>query len=175
VGLYSLPAANRSAAFDYNPLTLAHFKKETGIDAKKFPKNEPKEWKIWQDWKTRQVTEVVEELRRNCSQKRPKWEISAAVFPDIEENLRVKQQDWKVGRKKATSTRFCRCSTAPITRARRNLGERFSPRRVRENENLSGDFHRAFLHAKRKKYDERYLDFEKNSNSTASDFSPRKV
>jgi uncharacterized lipoprotein YddW (UPF0748 family) len=27
--------------------------------------------------------------------KQPRWEISAAVFPDLKENLRVKQQNWK--------------------------------------------------------------------------------
>lgn len=82
--------------FDYNPLTLAQFTKETKLDARKLSaKDTPKEWQIWQDWKTRQVTEVVRELGEIVRKKQPKWEISAAVFPDIEQNLRVKQQDWK--------------------------------------------------------------------------------
>jgi uncharacterized lipoprotein YddW (UPF0748 family) len=82
--------------FDYNPLTLVAFQKETGLDAKKLSaKDTPKEWRVWQDWKTRQVTEVVKELGEVVRKKQPRWEISAAVFPDLPENLRVKQQDWK--------------------------------------------------------------------------------
>jgi uncharacterized lipoprotein YddW (UPF0748 family) len=84
------------AMFDYNPKTLEQFQKETGLDARKLsPKETPKEWRAWQDWKTRQVTEVVRELGEIVRKKQPRWEISAAVFPDIEENLRVKMQDWK--------------------------------------------------------------------------------
>jgi uncharacterized lipoprotein YddW (UPF0748 family) len=90
------PLQYPESPFDYNPLTLAQFTKETKIDARKIsPKANPKEWRIWQDWKTRQVTEVVKELGEVVRKKQSKWEISAAVFPDIEQNLRVKQQDWK--------------------------------------------------------------------------------
>lgn len=90
------PLQYPESPFDYNPLTLAAFQKETKLDARKLSaKDAPKEWKIWQDWKTRQVTEVVKELGEIVRKKQPKWEISAAVFPNIEENLRVKQQDWK--------------------------------------------------------------------------------
>ena len=35
------------------------------------------------------------ELGEVVRKKQPRWEISAAVFPDLEQNLRVKQQDWK--------------------------------------------------------------------------------
>ena len=90
------PLQTADAPFDYNPLTLAQFQKETGLDARKLSAKEtPKEWKRWQDWKTGQVTEVVRELAEIVRRKQPEWEISAAVFPGIEENLRVKQQDWK--------------------------------------------------------------------------------
>ena len=85
------------APFDYSPDALERFKKETGgLDARKLSAKEtPKEWRAWQDWKTRQVTEVVKELSEIVRKKRPRWEISAAVFADLQENLRVKQQDWK--------------------------------------------------------------------------------
>ncbi len=90
------PLQTGEAPFDYNPLTLAQFQRETKLDAAKLSaKDTPQQWKIWQDWKTRQVTETVEELGAVVRQKRPKWEISAAVFANIEENLRLKQQDWK--------------------------------------------------------------------------------
>jgi uncharacterized lipoprotein YddW (UPF0748 family) len=90
------PLQTGDAPFDYNPLTLAQFQTETKLDAAKLSaKDTPQQWKIWQDWKTRQVTETVEELGAVVRQKRPKWEVSAAVFANIEENLRLKQQDWK--------------------------------------------------------------------------------
>jgi uncharacterized lipoprotein YddW (UPF0748 family) len=90
------PLQTPESPFDYNPLTLSAFQKETGLDAKKLDaKQTPKEWKIWQDWKTGQVTQTVKELAEIVRKNQPGWEISAAVFPDIEQNLRVKQQDWK--------------------------------------------------------------------------------
>ena len=90
------PLQTESASFDYNPQTLTQFKRETKLDARKLsPRTTPNEWKKWQDWKTGQVTETVRELGAVVRRIRPTWEISAAVFPDINENLRVKQQDWK--------------------------------------------------------------------------------
>lgn len=90
------PLHSPEAPFDYNPKTLAEFQKETGIDARRIDaKKTPKEWLAWQQWKTRQVTEVVKELAEVVRKRRPDWQISAAVFPDIEQNLKVKMQDWK--------------------------------------------------------------------------------
>lgn len=90
------PYQTPDSQFDYNPLTLAAFQKESGLDARKLDaKLTPREWRVWQDWKTRQVTETVKELGEIVRKKQPHWEISAAVFPSIEENLRLKQQDWK--------------------------------------------------------------------------------
>jgi uncharacterized lipoprotein YddW (UPF0748 family) len=89
------PLQYTEAPFDYNPLTLESFKKDTGIDARAInQKGNTKEWETWQNWKARQVTEVVKDLGELVRARRPKWEISAAVFPAIEENLRLKQQDW---------------------------------------------------------------------------------
>ena len=82
-------------------MPLARFTKDTGQDATKLStKGTPKEWRIWQDWKTRQVTEVVAELGAIVRKKRPEWVISAAVFPSLEENLRLKMQDWNDWAKK---------------------------------------------------------------------------
>jgi len=95
------PLQSPESPFDYNPSTLAQFQKETKLDARKLSaKDTPQQWKIWQDWKTRQVTETVKELAEIVRRKQPKWEISAAVFANIEENLRLKQQDWKDWAKK---------------------------------------------------------------------------
>jgi uncharacterized lipoprotein YddW (UPF0748 family) len=90
------PLQTDEAAFDYNPLALRQFKKESGLDAARLDAaGTPAERKIWQDWKTRQVTDTVRELSSAVRKIQPRWEISAAVFPDIQQNLRAKQQDWR--------------------------------------------------------------------------------
>lgn len=90
------PVHRPEALFDYSAGALAKFTKDTSLDARKLSvKDTPKEWRIWQDWKTRQVTEVVAELGTIVRKKRPNWIISAAVFPGLEENLRIKMQDWR--------------------------------------------------------------------------------
>lgn len=84
------------APFDYSKDALERFTKDTSLDATSLSAREtPKQWRVWQDWKTRQVTEVVAELGSIVRKKRPEWIISAAVFPSLEENLRLKMQDWK--------------------------------------------------------------------------------
>lgn len=90
------PVHWNEAPFDYSADALAKFTKETSLDATKLSaKDTPKEWKTWQDWKVKQVTEVVTELGSIVRKQRPDWIISAAVFPSLEENLRLKMQDWK--------------------------------------------------------------------------------
>jgi uncharacterized lipoprotein YddW (UPF0748 family) len=86
------PVHWNEAPFDYSTDALMQFQKATGLDARKLsPKD--KGWKLWQDWKTQQVTEVVKQLNDVVRKLRPKWIISAAVFPGFEENLRLKMQD----------------------------------------------------------------------------------
>ncbi len=47
------PLQTPESPFDYSPLTLAAFQKETSLDAKKLDaKQTPKEWRVWQDWKS---------------------------------------------------------------------------------------------------------------------------
>lgn len=88
------PLHSSEISFDYNPDALNQFQKETKLDPRKLSAKEtPTEWKIWQNWKTRQVNEFVKELAETVRNKQPKWEISAAVFPSFEENLRLKMQD----------------------------------------------------------------------------------
>ena len=90
------PVHWEDAPFDYSKDALERFTKDTSLDAMKLSaKSTPKEWLMWQDWKTWQVTEVVAELGAIVRKKRPEWVISAAVFPSLEENLRLKMQDWK--------------------------------------------------------------------------------
>ena len=88
------PAHTPQAPFDYSADALRQFRAATGLDARKLsPDATPREWLRWQGWKTEQVTEVVRQLGHTVRSVRPRWVISAAVFPGFEEDLRVKMQD----------------------------------------------------------------------------------
>lgn len=88
------PAHTPGAAFDYNPDALAQFTRATKLDARKLsPETTPREWRRWQDWKTAQVTDAVGELTGAIRRLRPRYIISAAIFPGFEEDLRLKMQD----------------------------------------------------------------------------------
>lgn len=88
------PTHVKGAAFDYSPDALRKFKLATNLDARKLsPDGTPREWQRWQDWKTSQVTQAVRELSGAIRRVRPRMIISAAVFPDFEEDLRIKMQD----------------------------------------------------------------------------------
>ncbi len=77
--------------FDYSADALAQFTKDTKLDAKLLKTDA--EQKIWQDWKTQKVTEVVKLLSDEVKKKRAAWQISVAVFPDFTNTLKVKMQD----------------------------------------------------------------------------------
>jgi len=152
------PLQTADAPFDYNPLTLARFQKETGLDARKLSAKEtPKEWKRWQDWKIGQVTEVVRELAEIVRRKRPEWEISAAVFPGIEENLRVKQQDWKSwAEKDYVDALLPMLYSADYNRVE-SWAKEFRSEVAPETKIYPAIFIGHFYNDKENKYDERYL------------------
>ncbi len=159
------PLQYPESPFDYNPLTLAAFKKETKLDAKKLDaKQTPKEWKIWQDWKTRQVTETVRELAAIVRRNQPQWEISAAVFPDIEQNLRVKQQDWKSWAEKgyvdALLPMLYSTDYAKVENWAKDFRRDVAPR----TKIYPAIFIGHFYNLKEKKYDLRYLQVQKKYN-----------
>ncbi|HEY8562513.1 MAG TPA: family 10 glycosylhydrolase [Pyrinomonadaceae bacterium] len=90
------PLHDAAQSFDYSADALGRFRKETGIDARAIsPTADPAARQRWREWKTRQVTETVAALTTIVRRKRPGWKISAAVYPDLDENLRARQQDWK--------------------------------------------------------------------------------
>lgn len=85
------PLHSPEAPFDFSADALRRFRADTKLDARNLRSETEK--RVWQDWKTRQVTEVVELLSREIKRKQPAWEISVAVFPDFANTLRVKMQD----------------------------------------------------------------------------------
>jgi uncharacterized lipoprotein YddW (UPF0748 family) len=159
------PLQTEAAAFDYNPLALAQFKKETGIDATRISaKTEPQKWRVWQDWKTRQVTEVVRELGAIVRRKRPNWEISAAVFPDIEENLRVKQQDWKDWSKKGYIDALLPMLYSTNYQKVETWANDFRRDASAKTKIYPAIFIGHFYNEKENKFDRRYLDIERKFN-----------
>lgn len=89
---YPSHTANRS--FDYSPDALRQFKTATGLDAKQLSITKtPKDWERWQDWKTAQVTNAVREMAAVIRQANPHLILSAAVFPDFAQDLKIKMQD----------------------------------------------------------------------------------
>jgi len=153
------PLQTADAPFDYNPLTLAQFKKETGLDARKLSAKEtPKEWKRWQDWKTVQVTEVVRDLAEIVRRKRPDWEISAAVFPDIEQNLRVKQQDWKGWAEKGYVDALLPMLYSTDYNRVETWAKEFRRDVAPKTKIYPAIFIGHFYNAKENKFDKRYLD-----------------
>lgn len=152
------PLQTDHAAFDYNPLTLARFQKETNLDAGKLSaKATPREWRLWQDWKTRQVTETVEELARIVRRNQPRWEISAAVFPDIENNLHVKQQDWKTWSEKKLVDALLPMLYNPIYERVETWAKDFKKDAAPGTRVYPAFFINHFYDQKGGKYDARYL------------------
>jgi uncharacterized lipoprotein YddW (UPF0748 family) len=98
------PLHNGQQNFDFSADALAQFKKETNLDARNLKDADDK--LIWQEWKTRQVTKIVEEFNKIVRAKRPNWEISVAVFPGFENTLKVKMQDSRSWAKKGYINAF---------------------------------------------------------------------
>jgi uncharacterized lipoprotein YddW (UPF0748 family) len=88
------PTHTPEAPFDYNLDALNRFRRATGLDARRLSQTgTPADWLRWEQWKTGQVTSVVRELSKTIRAVRPSLIISAAVFPDFAQDLRVKMQD----------------------------------------------------------------------------------
>ncbi len=85
------PLHDNKQNFDFSKDALARFSKEKKLDAQNLKSDAERQ--IWQDWKTKQVTETVESFNKIIRKTRPNWEISVAVFPGFEHTLKVKMQD----------------------------------------------------------------------------------
>jgi uncharacterized lipoprotein YddW (UPF0748 family) len=82
------------AVFDYSRDAIRQFKRASGLSARDLsPDKTPVEWGRWQTWKAEQVTSALRELSGAIRISRPDMVISAAVYPDFEEDLRLKMQD----------------------------------------------------------------------------------
>ena len=159
------PLHDAAQSFDYGADALRQFRKATGIDARKIsPVKNPAEWNRWQNWKTRQVTAVVRELGGIVRKKRPGWKISAAVFPDIAENLRVKQQDWKTWSEKGDVDALLPMLYSPDPGRVETWAKDFRAQVSRKTEIYPALFINHFYDARDKKLNDRYLKLAENFN-----------
>ena len=58
------------------------------------PDTHPGEWRRWDTWREDRVTSFVAAAHARLHAARPGITVSAAIFPDHEESLREKHQDW---------------------------------------------------------------------------------
>ena len=88
--------------YDYNLINRAEFSRRYGFDPKKVVDGEPhlgeslevRRRKVWEKWRTDQVTMLVEQIRDTISKMKPRVQLSAAVKPEIERAYRQHGQDW---------------------------------------------------------------------------------
>ncbi|TKG89053.1 hypothetical protein EYV94_26210 [Puteibacter caeruleilacunae] len=77
--------------FCYCDRCTAKFKKQTGKDPKTInPNDHPDLWKQWEAFRIANVDRIVSKIRNRF----PKITLSADVFPDVEQSLINKKQNW---------------------------------------------------------------------------------
>jgi uncharacterized lipoprotein YddW (UPF0748 family) len=92
-----------ATTWGYSPATRSLFKQKTGADPLALdPKKEAELWQQWQDFKTGQINDFVQDaraLQKRVQAKRkqtaPTLQLSAAVFPGTQGKL-TKHQDWRL-------------------------------------------------------------------------------
>jgi uncharacterized lipoprotein YddW (UPF0748 family) len=159
------PLHDAAQSFDYNPDALKQFQKETGIDARTIScEKDAANCQAWQRWKTRQVTAVVRELGAIVRKKRPRWVISAAVFPDIAENLRLKQQDWKTWSQKGYVDALLPMLYSPDLNRVESWAKEFRAQVSTRTKIYPALFINHFYGARDKKLNARFLQLSENFN-----------
>lgn len=152
------PLHNDSQKFDFSENALTKFETETKLDAKNL-KND-RERKIWQDWKTRQIDEIVESFNKIVRQKCPKWEISVAVFPDFENTLRVKMQDSRLWARKNWINAIYPMLYSPVYKTVEKWASEFRREIPKETKVNATFFISHFYNAKTRQTDERFLQLQ---------------
>ena len=103
-------------------------------------------------------TETVKELAVIIRKNQPRWEISAAVFPDIKQNLRVKQQDWKTWSEKGYVDALLPMLYSTDYNRVESWAKEFRRLIAPKTKIYPAIFIGHFYNAKENKYDKRYLN-----------------
>jgi uncharacterized lipoprotein YddW (UPF0748 family) len=88
--------------YDYSLINRAEFSRRFGFDPLKFRNDtsevegdlQERRRKVWEKWRTDQITLLVEQIRAMLTELNPKVQLSAAVKPEIERAYRQHGQDW---------------------------------------------------------------------------------
>lgn len=84
-----------ATTWGYTPIARALFKARSGVDPTEItPQKAPELWAEWNVFKTRQVDRFVQKANSLIRIRRPDLPISAAIFPQPEESLVRKHQNW---------------------------------------------------------------------------------
>jgi uncharacterized lipoprotein YddW (UPF0748 family) len=96
---YPVPFLPRSSfnkyglTYGYGEENVKRFKEETGLDSLSMPDNNENSL-IWDDWKRKQVTDLVDKLAKNIKNKYPGMLVSCAVLPSADTAFSASFQDW---------------------------------------------------------------------------------
>lgn len=77
----------------YHPAVRAEFAARYGADPLTLSDSSPLK-AAWDDWRRQQVTTVLRRAAAVARLARPGVQVSAAVFPDLDEAIRLRYQDW---------------------------------------------------------------------------------
>lgn len=76
---------------DYSTYSREEFKKESGVDPLAInPTDHPVQWEQWQKWRENVITNFVRKIRWE----NPEVLLSADIFPDIDDAIKTKMQNW---------------------------------------------------------------------------------
>jgi len=76
---------------DYSDVSREKFKEYSGVDPLTInPADNPEQWEAWRLWREQNITNFVKKIRWE----NPEILLSADIFPDIEEALKTKMQNW---------------------------------------------------------------------------------
>lgn len=76
---------------DYSDYSRTEFKKVSGVDPLGIdPAGHPEKWEEWQKWRENVITNFVKRIRWE----NPEVLLSADIFPDIDDAVKTKMQNW---------------------------------------------------------------------------------
>ncbi len=80
-------------SYGYSAVNTKNFKDATGLDIKTM-KYSRKNYRLWDDWRRQQVTDLVRNISRKAKEISPEIEISCTIVPSIERTYLVTFQNW---------------------------------------------------------------------------------
>ena len=96
---YPVPFLPRSSfnkyglTYGYGEENVKRFKEKTGLDPLSMPNNNDNSL-IWDDWKRKQITDLVDKLAKNIKNNYPGMIVSCAVLPSADTAFSTSFQDW---------------------------------------------------------------------------------